>query len=136
MMKVKKSIILVFALVIVISAVVSIVYNAFQSSGGQVTIVGANWDLPKGTATEIDFSNPKDLQVNIETAARSLAYGEKLIVAGEANGPISETTYQAIIQRAKLINPNYKGSITRMGGRDRYETQKIIDDYLKKNTHK
>lgn len=135
-MKVKKSVILVFALAIIISAVVFIVYNPFQSGGGKVTIVGATWDLPKGTATGIDFSNPNDLQDNIETAARSLAYGEKLIVAGEVNGPISEKTYQAIVQRAKLINPNYKGSITRMGGIDRYETQKIIDDYLKKNTRK
>ncbi|MFZ3102244.1 MAG: hypothetical protein WA131_09390 [Desulfitobacteriaceae bacterium] len=135
-MKVKKSVILVFAFAIVISAVVFIVYNSLQSSGDRVTIVGATWDLPTGTATGIDFSNPNDLQDNIETAARSLAYGEKLIVAGEANGPISEKTYQAIIQRAKLINPNFKGSITRMGGVDRYETQKKIDDYLNKKTKK
>lgn len=134
-MKVKKSSILVI-LVLAILAIVIFVFNPFASNY-KVSIIGATWDIPEGVTLYIDFSDPKNLEDNIRAAALSLAYDEHehLIVAGQVDGPISNDIYQEIINDAKLINPNYKGSIIRIGGKDRYETQRLINDYIKKYVH-
>ncbi len=131
----KRSLFLVLlTLVIIIVAVVALKFNTNTfTNGGKIIIVGATWDIPEGRISGIDFSNSTNLQDNIETAARSLANGTNLIVAGEVLGPISEDTYQSIIYRANQINRKHKGSIIRIGGKDRYETQKLIESYLEKH---
>ena len=125
----------IVTLVLVTFAIIILVINPFASNF-KATIIGATWDVPKGVTLDIDFSDPGNLENNIKVAGCSLALGEHLIVAGQVNGPISKETYQAIIDRAKQIDPNYKGSIIRIGGKDMSETQKLINDYISKHVNK
>ena len=107
-------------------------------------IVGAAWDLPPVYSESRDGWGVNYIDVTgnyntwdmphfdlwIDLAANVLASGENLLVAGGPCGPVSNSMYQTIINQAAKINPKHTGSIIRIGGVDRAETQRLVDDFL------
>lgn len=78
----------------------------------------------------IDMSDSSKLQANIEDSAYSLSRGSNLVVVDGVEGPVSETTYQAIIDRANQIDPDHGGSIVRIAGKDKEQTARFLKSYL------
>lgn len=107
-------------------------------------LVGAIYDMPEMYAESRDSSGVGFVDTTgtyntweashyaswVELAAADLANGDDLVIAGGPGGTVSEAQYERILEEALIANPNLTGSMVRIGGKDRKETQELVSEYI------